>query len=113
MNCPKQLSCFCSGEHANQAARAACWRFGLFALGCLLSTGLLAQPYGESDRGQPGDQMIQEYLRQETERIEADFLGNIRLAEDWNQARPRFRQEYFEMLGLAEPSGPALLDRRA
>jgi len=44
--------------------------------------------------------MIQEYLRQEAEKIESDFLVGIKSAEDWNQARPRFRQEYFDMLGL-------------
>jgi dienelactone hydrolase len=44
--------------------------------------------------------MIQNYLRQETEKIEADFLGTIKSAEDWNRERPRFRQEYFDMLGL-------------
>jgi dienelactone hydrolase len=44
--------------------------------------------------------MIQEYLRQEAEKIESDFLVGLKSAEDWNQARPRFRQEYFDMLGL-------------
>ncbi len=44
--------------------------------------------------------MIQEYLRQEAEKIESDFLAGIKSAADWNPARPRFRQEYFDMLGL-------------
>ena len=30
------------------------------------------------DRGQPGDAMIQEYLARETEKIEADFLTDIK-----------------------------------
>src|SRR5574341_45729 len=59
-----------------------------------------AQPYGELDRGQPGDAMIQEYLRRATEQIEASFLATIKSAEDWQQARPRLKQEYFDMLGL-------------
>ena len=44
--------------------------------------------------------MIQEYLRLETEIIETNFLGSIKSAGDWNQARPRFLQEYYDMLGL-------------
>jgi dienelactone hydrolase len=66
----------------------------------MFALSLTAQPYGQPDRGQPGDAMIQDYLRQGTEKIEADFLGGIKSAEDWNNARPRFRQEYLDMLGL-------------
>lgn len=44
--------------------------------------------------------MIQQYLRQETEKIEAGFLGTIKSADDWTQALPRLRQEFFDMLGL-------------
>ena len=65
-----------------------------------VSIPLLAQPLGEPDHGQPGDLMIQNYLEQETGKIEADFLGSVRSAEDWSQARPQFLQEYFDMLGL-------------
>lgn len=53
-----------------------------------------------ADRGQPGDEMIQDYLAQEAEKIEADFLAGVKPGEDWIQARPRFRQEYYDMLGL-------------
>lgn len=53
-----------------------------------------------ADHGEPGDTMIQAYLAQETRKIEADFLTGIKSGEDWNRARPRFRQEYFDMLGL-------------
>jgi dienelactone hydrolase len=62
--------------------------------------GCAAELHDPADRGEPGDAMIQEYLRQEAEKIESDFLVGIKSAEDWNQARPRFRQEYFDMLGL-------------
>src|ERR1035438_1587539 len=57
-----------------------------------------AELHDPADRGEPGDVMIQEYLRQEAEKIESDFLVGIKSAEDWNQARPRFRQEDFDML---------------
>ncbi|MEK7678226.1 MAG: prolyl oligopeptidase family serine peptidase [Verrucomicrobiota bacterium] len=75
-------------------------RISLALLGSALLSPVMAQPYGEPDRGQPGDAMIQEYLRRETEKLEADFLGTVKSAEDWHQARPRFLQEYYDMLGL-------------
>ena len=59
-----------------------------------------AQPYGAPDRGAPGDPMIQQYLRQEAEKIESAFLESYKSSDDWNRSRPRFRQEYFDMLGL-------------
>jgi len=59
-----------------------------------------AQTFDPPDAGAPGDKTIQDYLRQETGKIEDDFLGAIKSVEDWKQALPRFRQEYFEMLGL-------------
>jgi dienelactone hydrolase len=66
----------------------------------LLAGRLAAQPYGAADRWEPGDAMIQTYLKHETEKLEADFLGAIKSAEDWQKARPLFRQEYLDMLGL-------------
>jgi len=80
--------------------RASCWRLGLLAGISLLAGQLEAQPYGVADRGEPADEMIQAYLKQEAERLEADFFGAIRTAEDWEEARPRFREEYLDMLGL-------------
>ena len=59
-----------------------------------------AQTFDPLDTGAPGDKMIQDYLRQETGKIEDDFPGAIKSVEDWKQALPSFRQEYFEMLGL-------------
>jgi len=74
--------------------------FQLCSLLVVHSTTLQAQPYGQPDRGQPGDEMIQKHLRQETEKLETDFLSGIKTAEEWNRARPRFQQEYHDMLGL-------------
>lgn len=64
------------------------------------SNSAFAQAYGEPDRGSPGDLMIQDYLRLAAEQIEANFLKDIKSAEDWQQAKPRLRREYFDMLGL-------------
>ncbi len=82
-------------HHAGIRLATLAYLFVSFLFGCAS-----AQPYDPEDTGQPGDKMIHDYLRQETEKIEADFLGPIKSAEAWELVRPRFRQEYFEMLGL-------------
>ena len=84
----------CSG---GLPGKTAVLSFGIFIL---LPWAAAAQAYGEPDRGSPGDAMIQEYLRLETQKIEADFPGANQTAEGWERSRPQFRQEYFDMLGL-------------
>ena len=59
------------------------------------------QAYGPPDRDQPGDEMIQAYLEQQTKRIHEQFIENVQSAEDWKRLRPRYKEEYFYMLGLA------------
>jgi dienelactone hydrolase len=66
----------------------------------LSASPLVAQPFGEPDRGHPADAMIQGYMKAEAEEIEADFLAGIKSAEGWNEQHSRWRQEYFDMLGL-------------
>lgn len=58
------------------------------------------QPYDPPDRGQPGDEMIQEYLRGETEEIHRRFFQNVESVEDWKKLRPKYKEEYLYMLGL-------------
>jgi dienelactone hydrolase len=64
------------------------------------ATLVSAQNFKEAAQEMPGDRMIEAYLRAETEKIEGNFLGPIKTAADWQQALPRLRQEYFDMLGL-------------
>ncbi len=66
----------------------------------LFSGPAAAQPYGEPDRGQPGDLMIQEYLRRETDKLHGGFLQNVKSLDDWQQLRPTYHQQYLHMLGL-------------
>jgi dienelactone hydrolase len=67
----------------------------------LLATSIPAQPYGEPDRGQPGDEMIQDYLRHETSRIESSFSNDLISLKSWTQLRPRYLEEFYDMLGLS------------
>jgi len=53
------------------------------------------------DRQTPGDRMIDEYLRNETSKIETNFLASIKTLDDWKTALPEYRKEYFDMLGLS------------
>ena len=59
------------------------------------------QEWGKADRENPGDAMIQEYLKREAEKLEANFLEGIKTREDWERERPRLMGEYFHMLGLS------------
>lgn len=58
------------------------------------------QAYSPPDRDQPGDEMIQEYLRCETEKIHIRFLEDFETVKDWQQLRPTYEEQYFYMLGL-------------
>jgi len=88
-------------DHASSVSRPAGQFLLAFVFLPFLATQVArAQAYGQADRAEPGDTMIQEYLRQATETIESDFLGPIKSAEDWTRACPRFREEYLDMLGL-------------
>ncbi len=58
------------------------------------------QTYGLPDRGERGDEMIQEDLRAETEQIHRRFFQNVESVEDWKKLRPEYKEEYFYMLGL-------------
>jgi dienelactone hydrolase len=81
----------------------------LLGIASLAASSALGQAYGPPDRDQPGDEMIQEYLRLQTDRIHETFLEGIESLEDWKQARQRYRQEYYHMLGLDPmPEIPAL-----
>src|SRR5437588_5863140 len=49
----------------------------------------------------PGDEMIDKYLAQETDKITPRFLDGAKTLEEWQAKLPRLRQEYLYMLGLS------------
>jgi cephalosporin-C deacetylase-like acetyl esterase len=59
------------------------------------------QPYGQPDRGSPGDEMIQAYLKKEAEKLSASFADDVASREAWEKNRPRSVEEYYYMLGLS------------
>jgi len=72
----------------------------LFVIGALTASSGSGQEYGTPDRDQPGDEMIQQHLRREAERIHQKFAGDIESPETWEGLRPTYKQEYLHMLGL-------------
>ena len=75
----------------------------LVLLGSILAApnALRAQALGDPDHGQPGDEMIQNYLRQETDKISARFADDIVSLADWQAKRPEYVEQYYYMLGLS------------
>jgi dienelactone hydrolase len=67
---------------------------------CAIGAAARGQEYGPPDRGQPGDEMIQRYLARIAGELESSFLGEVKSQEDWEKVRPRYKEEYFHMLGL-------------
>ncbi|MGO9112616.1 MAG: alpha/beta hydrolase family protein [Thermoguttaceae bacterium] len=59
------------------------------------------QVYWPPDRDAPGDRMIQEYLAREAEKIDATLLEGVTSSQQWEQLRPKYKAEYYYMLGLA------------
>ena len=78
------------------------WSLAILAYVISFNGGTTArgQAYGPPDRDQPGDKMIQEYLRRVTEETHGKFLENVESVEDWKRLRPKFKEEYLYMLGL-------------
>jgi dienelactone hydrolase len=70
---------------------------------CGLPSPLWAQAYGEPDRGQPADQMIQQYLQQEANRLESGPFVGVKSVDEWKEKRARWLEEYCDMLGLWPP----------
>jgi dienelactone hydrolase len=88
------------------AAAPTCFHDRFILLGLALGLAgagmftALAQPYAPPDRGEPGDAMIQSYLRTAAEKAEAGFLEGVTNAAAWERRRLEYKQEYLYMLGL-------------
>lgn len=86
-----------SQEIAAQAAPTICLLLLIFSF----SNSLIAQPYGDPDRGQPGDAMIQAYLAHKAGQIHNTFLFDVETKEDWLAKKPVWKEELYHMLGLS------------
>src|SRR5438046_7931012 len=53
------------------------------------------------EKPSPGDEMIDKYLAQETDKITPRFLDGAKTLQEWQAKLPRLRQEYLYMLGLS------------
>ena len=66
----------------------------------LLAGFVAAQPAKPPDKPQPGDAMIERYLKEETKRLSARFLDGAKTLKEWEARKPRLHREYLYMLGL-------------
>ena len=89
---------------------------------CLASTLLLAPPLFAVQpilTNTTAQSMIQEFLKQEAVRLDAEFLKSITNRQQWEARRPELREQYLEMLGLwplpertpLQPVTTGILDR--
>lgn len=74
-----------------------------FALGitCITTGVAFAQALGTADQSAPGDAMIQSFLRDEALRLDGPSNTDYASLAEWEKNRPRYRDEYFYMLGLS------------
>src|SRR5262245_25919206 len=72
-----------------------------FAVASAMTGAASAQPLGQPDRGEPGDQMIQDYLARLAGELHAPFAGDLESPARWQTRRPLYRDEYLYMLGLS------------
>lgn len=67
----------------------------------LLLACFVPRTYAEEANGElPGDRMLANYFRAETEKLARQNLHGIDSAEEWNRRRPLLRKQLLEMLSL-------------
>jgi dienelactone hydrolase len=67
----------------------------------LIPVHIQAQQYGEPDRGEPGDVMIQTYLANVAAELHGSFADDFSSLDEWQASRPAYREQYLSMLGLS------------
>jgi dienelactone hydrolase len=68
----------------------------------LLVVALVAAPaLAQESKATEGDKQIEKYLAAETDKLSVKVLDGAKTLAEWEQRRPRLRQEYFYMLGLS------------
>ncbi len=67
---------------------------------CALATPAIAQRDANDDISLPGDAMIAEYFRLETQRLAERCLSEIQSRADWEAHRETYHRQLCEMLGL-------------
>ncbi|MEM9657702.1 MAG: prolyl oligopeptidase family serine peptidase, partial [Planctomycetota bacterium] len=71
------------------------------AASLLVSGSAQGQPYGEPDRGEPGDEAVQAYLAAKAHALHARWESDFASLEAWTSRREDYRRELFYMLGLS------------
>ncbi len=61
---------------------------------------VLVAPLAVPAQQYPGEQMIREYFRRETQRLAQECLQQVQQAKDWPRLREKYRRQLLDMLGL-------------
>src|SRR4051812_35441226 len=67
---------------------------------CFLAVGAVLRAVDPPPPG-PGDRMLAQYFREETARLSAQTLSDVKTLRDWTDHRAQYREELFEMVGLS------------
>ena len=70
-------------------------------LNLILLAAALAAPQAQNPEPSPADRAIREYLKAQANRLEKDFLPDIKTSEDFEKGRPGLREQYYFSLGLS------------
>ena len=71
------------------------------ALATLFITSGFSAPLRAAEKPNAADQMFAAYFRAETDRMHPPASAEVKTLSDWTEQRARYREELFEMLGLA------------
>jgi dienelactone hydrolase len=58
-------------------------------------------PQAKKAEPTPADRAIRDYLKVQANKLEKDFLPEVKTSEDFEKLRPSLREQYYFMLGLA------------
>lgn len=67
----------------------------------LVAIALPVISLGQDKKGMPGDEMIEAYLKKQTEGISKTFMAGAKSKDEWQKLRPKLREQYLDMLGLS------------
>jgi dienelactone hydrolase len=86
------------------AFRSRLVRLSLAALLVLTSAGLAQKPAAPAPRAinpfERGEHMLDAYMKDQVERIEAGCLAGLTTKEAWEKKRPELRRQFLDMMGL-------------
>ena len=76
------------------------WPFVIAMIVYLLLCSVVDAQEKRSPDTSRGDELVADYLRRETAKLEQKSLSEIKSLDDWNSRKGEYRRQLFDMLGL-------------